>query len=170
MTFVLGSRSRAELQHVHPRMVATVQRAIQITTQDFAVHDGIRTAAEQNALYRRGASQRDGYRRKSEHQVQATGYGHAVDLVPWVPGRGLLWDWDLIYPIAEAMQTAAIECDVPIRWGGCWGHTPINDLTGSPENWVQDYVRRKQKQGKRAFNDGPHYELMFDAEDMRIAA
>lgn len=160
MTYVLGSKSRSELQGVHPAMVSVVERAIKLTPQDFGVHDGIRTPAEQNALFRRGASQKDGYRGISRHQIQSSGYGHAVDLVPYVPGRGLVWDWDMIYPIAATMQAVAIELNVKIRWGGCWGHVPINDLSGAPENWVQDYVRRKQKQGRRAFNDGPHYELM----------
>lgn len=159
MTYHLSQRSEAELVGVHPRLVAVVRRAIQITEQDFGVHDGIRTAAEQRALYNRGVSQRDGYQRKSEHQVQESGYGHAVDLVPYVPGRGLVWEWPLIYPICEAMVSACAELSVDVRWGGAWVG-PIHKLGGAPENWVQDYVRRRQKQGRRAFNDGPHYELM----------
>lgn len=158
--YQLGTKSLSELNQVHPDMVEVVKYAITITEQDFTVYDGIRTAAEQNALYKRGASQRDGYNRKSEHQIQETGYGHAVDLVPYVPGRGPVWDWDMIYPICDAMVIAAKKFDCAIRWGGCWGHESIHTMTGSPENWVQDYVRRKQKAGKRAFNDGPHYELL----------
>lgn len=157
--FKLGSRSMKELEGVHPDVVKCVQLAIKYTTQDFGVHDGIRTAAEQRALFNRRVSQRDGYTNKSEHQIQETGFGHAVDLVPWHNGR-FVWDWEMIYPIAEALTQASKELNVPLRWGGCWGQVAIKDLTGSPENWVQDYVRRKMKAGKRAFNDGPHYELM----------
>jgi peptidoglycan L-alanyl-D-glutamate endopeptidase CwlK len=158
--FRFGKRSLAELKGVHPDVVRVTHRTLELSTQDFGVHDGIRTAAEQNALYRRGASQKDGYRNVGKHQKQEDGFGHAVDLVPYVKGRGLVWDWNLIYPIALAMQQASIELETRIRWGGCWGHTPICQLSGAPENWVQAYVRRKQKAGKRAFNDGPHYELM----------
>lgn len=158
--YKLGSKSLAELNHVHPKLVTVVHRAIEVTTQDFAVHDGIRTAAEQNELYKRRASQIDGYSRIGKHQVQTDGYGHAVDLVPYVPGRGLVWDWDMIYNICDAMVIAAKEFDVSIRWGGCWGYESIHTMSGSPENWVQAYVRRKMKAGKRAFNDGPHYELL----------
>lgn len=154
--YKLGSNSRKELQGVHPDLVAVVERAIQITEQDFTVFDGIRTAADQRALYNRKASQLDGHKKISKHQVQSDGYGHAVDLVPWINGRPV-WDWDAIYVIADAVVEAARELNVDLRWGGSWDH--INPLKGSPENWVAAYVKRKRSQGKRAFNDGPHYEL-----------
>ena len=157
--FRLGTSSRHELRGVHPDLVRVVEMAIQVTEQDFTVFDGILTAAEQNALYRRGASQIDGYARKGKHQVQADGYGHAMDLVPWIDGRPV-WDWDAIYLIADAMVLSARALNVNLRWGGCWGHVPVNDLSGSPEHWVAAYVKRKRDQGRRAFNDGPHWELI----------
>ncbi len=153
---LFDAKEEAELGPVHPDLVKVVMRCKETCPVDFGVHDGIRTAAEQHALFKRGASQRDGYRRKSEHQLQDSGYGHAVDLVPIVNGRWK-WDWDIIYVIAEHMQMAAEELGVPLRWGGSW--TKINGLSGSPDQWVQAYVRRKQRQGKKAFNDGPHWEL-----------
>lgn len=154
--FYLGKRSRAELQGVSPDMVKVVEMAISISEQDFTVFDGIRTAAEQRALFKRGASQKDGYTNVGKHQKQADGYGWAVDLVPWINGKPV-WDWNAIYLIADAMVTSARYLDVPIRWGGCW--QVVNDLSGSPENWVAAYVKRKRAAGKRAFNDGPHWEL-----------
>lgn len=154
--YSLGRKSRSELVGVHPDLVRVVEHAIGITEQDFTVFDGIRTAADQRALFRRGASQIDGYNRIGKHQRQKDGHGHAVDLVPWISGRAV-WDWDAIYLIADAMVTSARLLDVSLRWGGCW--QPVNDLKGSPENWVADYVKRKRAAGKRAFNDGPHWEL-----------
>jgi len=156
MTYVLGSKSNAELQGVHPDLVKVVKRAIQITEQDFTVFDGLRTAADQNALFKRGASQIDGYRRKGEHQKQSDGWGHAVDLVPYIDGR-VQWDWDGIYLIADAVVHAAEEEHVELRWGGCW--CVVNGKAGSPEHWVSEYVTRRRKQGRRAFNDGPHWGL-----------
>ena len=156
MTYSLGAKSRAELQGVHPDLVRVVERAIRITEQDFTVFDGIRTAADQNALYRRGASQIDGISQVGKHQKQSDGFGHAVDLVPWIDGKAV-WDWPAIYVIAEAVTQAARESNVKLRWGGCWA--VVNDLAGAPENWVAAYVKRKRMAGKRAFNDGPHWEL-----------
>ena len=153
--FVLGSGSRSELEGVHPDLVKVVERAIELTSQDFTVHSGLRTAEEQHELYKRGASQRDGYNRKSEHQEQDTGYGHAVDLVPYVAGR-LRWEWPLIYPIAEAMHQAAQELGVRLRWGGVWDY-PMDDLRGyDMKGEVAAYCRRHPGPD---FIDGPHYEL-----------
>jgi len=156
MGYKLGTSSRNELKGVHPDLVKVVERAIEITEQDFTVFDGIRTAADQRALYKRGASQIDGYTKIGKHQQQASGYGEAVDLVPWINGRAV-WDWDAIYVIADAMVTASRELGVKLRWGGCW--EPVHNLAGSPENWVAAYVKRKRAAGKRAFNDGPHWEM-----------
>ena len=160
MTFFLGTRSRNEMVKTHPALISVVELAITRTVVDFGVHDGLRTAAEQNALYRRGASQIDGYTRIGKHQIQSDGFSHAVDLVPWIDGQ-FQWDWDAIYLIADAVVSSCRQLDVPLRWGGCWGHVPVNDLKGEPENWVAAYVKRKREQGKRAFNDGPHWELML---------
>lgn len=54
----LGPASKKELQGVHPDLVAVVQRAIEITVQDFSVHDGIRTLAEQYVARRKAAGLR----------------------------------------------------------------------------------------------------------------
>lgn len=156
MGFSFGSRSRSQMEGVHPDLCRVFDRAIRLTTVDFGVFDGIRTAEEQNALYRRGASMKDGYRSVGKHQKQPTGYGHACDLVPWIGGR-FVWDWPAIYEITRAVHRAALEEGVHLRWGGCWEH--INPLEGEPEHWVAAYVKRRLSQGRRAFNDGPHFEL-----------
>ena len=76
MAFVLGERSKAELIGVEPGLVALVELAIQITPQDFSVHDGLRTIEQQREYVARGASRT----MDSRHLKQDDGYGHAVDL------------------------------------------------------------------------------------------
>ena len=154
--FRFGSRSRREMEQMHPDLIRVLERAIAMTEQDFTVFDGFRSASDQNALYRRGASQLDGFTRISKHQLQPDGCVHAADLVPWSGGKAV-WDWPAIYVIADAMFMAARMLDVQLRWGGCWQH--INPLNAPPEQLVQMYVKRKRAAGKRAFNDGPHWEL-----------
>lgn len=147
-TFKLGKRSVKELEGVHADLVSVVQRAIAITPQDFAVHDGIRTLDEQKALVERGASKT----LKSRHIT-----GHAVDLVPYINGK-LRWEWEPIYLVADAVRTAAQELGIPLRWGGAWDV----DFTASdelPEDIVTDYSARRRDAGKKAFLDGPHFEL-----------
>ena len=146
--FKLGSRSLRELQGVHADLVGVVRRAIELTVQDFAVHDGIRTLAEQQKLVAAGASTT----LASRHLT-----GHAVDLVPVVNGK-LRWEWDPIYTMADAVRIAARERGVPLRWGGAWD-VDFTASTQSPEDLVEDYVARRRAAGLRAFIDGPHFEL-----------
>lgn len=148
MSFKLGSKSMNELVGVHPDLVAVTRRAIELSVQDFAVHDGIRTLAEQKRLVAGGAS-------KTLDSRHIT--GHAVDLVPVINGK-LRWEWDPIYMIADAVRIAARELGIPLRWGGAWD-VKFTDSEDSPEDLVQDYSARRRQAGKKAFIDGPHYEL-----------
>jgi len=151
MAYKLGNKSLQELAGVHPDLVAVVQRAIELTVQDFTVHDGIRTLAEQQRLVATNASQT----LDSRHLT-----GHAVDLVPIVNGKPR-WEWDPIYRIADAMRMAARERGVPLRWGGCWDRL-LTDSDDSPEDMVNDYGARRRAANKKAFVDGPHFELPRD--------
>lgn len=155
MTFTLGARSLAELSGVHPRLVAVVHRAIAITPVDFSVHDGLRTMEEQREYVKRGVSQT----MNSMHRKQANGFGHAVDLVPFINGK-LRWEWPPIYHIAAAVRQSAVELDVPLRWGGCWrAIADIGPTAKDMERAVADYGAARRRLGKKAFTDGPHYEL-----------
>lgn len=167
MTYKLGTRSKENLKGVHPRLVAMVEECIKITPIDFAILDngGLRTAAMQMKLYKRGASKLDGRSRKSKHQKQASGYGEAVDLVPWVGSPR--WEWSLIYPIAGCMAYLSREMGLEIRWGGVWDrelddYAPKN--LNNPEAYaevmkraVRDYTVRHPGPD---FIDGPHYEML----------
>jgi peptidoglycan L-alanyl-D-glutamate endopeptidase CwlK len=156
MPYALGAKSRAELKGVHPDLVRVVERAIQITSQDFSVHDGLRTQEEQKRLVAAGASKT----MNSMHRQQPDGYGHAVDLVPFINGK-LRWEWPAIYPIAAAVWQAARELGVRIRWGGNWSElNAINTGTAAAMKAAVDtYAAQRRKQGKSAFLDGPHFEL-----------
>lgn len=159
MTFTLGTTSRVNLARVHPALDMVVRRAITITDQDFCVHDGARTAEEQNALFRKGASQKDGYKSKSNHQITPDGYGHAVDLVPWVGGKPV-WDdtWERHYRVASAMSKAAKASGVKIRWGGNW-HETMDQYGDSLDAIRAAVVRYKNLHPGPDFIDAPHFEL-----------
>lgn len=152
MTYRLGTGSRRELEGVHPDLVRVVERAIEITEVDFSVHDGIRTVAEQEEYVRTGVS----HTMNSKHLPQSDGYGHAVDLVPYINGR-LRWEWPPILKIAAAMRQAAEELGVGIVWGACWER--LDHDTRSPARMMDDYADKRRRQGKKPFLDGPHYQL-----------
>lgn len=156
MTYALGAASLAELTGVHPKLVAVVKRSIALTAQDFTVHDGLRTEAEQREYVKRGVSKT----MNSMHRTQADGYGHAVDLVPFINGQ-LRWEWKPIYVIAAAVRQAAIEQGLALTWGAVWDRK-FADLPADPkglEQAVNAYVTRRRGLGKSAFIDGPHYEI-----------
>lgn len=164
MPNILGTKSLAELQGVHPRLFAMVNRAIWLTQQDFGVHDGLRTVAEQREYLATGVSKT----MNSKHLRQPDGYGHAVDLVPYINGK-LRWEWPPIYIIASAVAQACHEQKLGMIWGGCWDRKFPEDFgNGSPKAMramVDGYVQRRTQQmvaqGKkpRVFIDGPHFEL-----------
>lgn len=142
MSYVIGERSRKNLEGVHPRMVAVVQRALEISADiggpDFAVIEGVRTLARQKQLYAQGRTApgpKVTWTLKSNHFVNpGTGFGHAVDLFP-----GTWSDLSKFNLMARAMLQAADELKTPIRWGADW------DRDGVPR--------------ERGETDSPHFEL-----------
>ena len=110
--YKLGARSKQRLKGVHDDLVRVVERAIEITTVDFTVLEGLRTPERQKALYESGASQTLNGRHIT---------GHAVDLGAWVDDQ-VEWSWPLYHKINAAMQEASKLVGVPIEWGGNW-HT-----------------------------------------------
>ena len=147
MTFRLGTKSLQRLEGVHPDLVRVVNRAIELTTVDFGVTEGLRTRERQQVLFDQKATRT----MNSRHIT-----GHAVDLAPVVGGIPR-WDWGLFYPLADAVKKAAIELKVPVVWGGVWDKQ-ISEL-GDMEKAVENYVARRKKIGAKAFIDGPHFEL-----------
>ena len=113
--FSLGPRSKMRLQGVHPDLVKVVERAIQITTVDFTVLEGVRDPQRQRTLVESGASQT----MNSRHIPGADGFAKAVDLGAWVDDQ-VDWSWPLYNKIAAAMKEAAKQVGVDITWGGDW--------------------------------------------------
>lgn len=156
MSFVLGTRSKQRLSGVHPDLVKVVERAIQLTTQDFTVLEGLRSLATQKDYVKRGVSKT----LNSKHLKQPDGFSHAVDIVPIVRGQPR-WEWPVIYPMTVAMAKAAKELNVELRWGGVWDKE-LDELTATDEGIkaaVNAYVDRRRAMGRSAFIDGPHFEL-----------
>lgn len=108
--FKLSARSRARLNGVRPELVRVVERAIEVTTVDFMVTEGMRTRERQAELVKAGASRT----LNSRHLT-----GHAVDVAALVGGK-VRWDWPLYPEIAKAFRQAAREQGVKIVWGGDW--------------------------------------------------
>lgn len=140
MTFILSKASLDKLAGVHPDMVRVVKRAIQMTSVDFKVIEGVRTPERQRQLYAQGRTAPGNvvtWTLKSNHFINPkTGYGHAVDLL------AAPYDWKDTAPfdaVALAMFRAAAAEGVKIRWGA---------------DWDQDGKAREKGE-----TDSPHFEL-----------
>lgn len=147
-TFNLGERSRSRLVGVHPDLVRVVELAITLTEQDFVVLEGVRTVARQHALYGQGRSPAECAAKGVDPKHSKPGMkrvtwtlnsnhfaGRAVDLAPWP----IDWEGPVKFPkfdaIAKAMNAAADQLGVPIRWGADWdddGKAREHDETDNP--------------------------------------
>lgn len=108
--FVLGKRSRRNLEGVHPELVGVVEEAIEITKVDFAVTEGLRNLERQEELVAKGASKT----MRSRHLT-----GHAVDVAAFVDGK-ISYTWEYYEEIARAFKLAAARLGVKVEWGGDW--------------------------------------------------
>lgn len=147
--FKLSQKSLNTLNGVKPSLQAVVKRAIEISTVDFGVTEGLRTVETQRKYVAAGKSQT----MNSKHIT-----GDAVDLVAYVDGK-VSWELNLYDNIADAMKQAAKEQGVKLIWGAAWHIKDITKYIGTMEQAMNEYVDQRRKQGKRPFIDGPHFEL-----------
>jgi len=155
MAFRLSQRSLDKLDGVHPEMVATVQKAIELTDVDFGVTYGVRTLEAQKELVATGRSQT----MKSKHLIQGDGYSHAVDLVAYF-GSNVSWELNVYDNICDAVAEAAREVGCSIKWGAAWSEGDIRTYPGTAEDAMNAYIDLRRSQGRRPFIDAPHFELM----------
>lgn len=148
--FQLSKRSRTNLAGVKPPLVAVVERAIQITTVDFAVTEGVRSLATQKKYVAAGKSQT----MNSKHLT-----GSAVDLVAYI-GNAVSWELNLYDDIADAMAQAGREIGVGLVWGAAWTVPDITKWDGTMEQAMNSYIDNRRRIGRRPFIDAPHFELI----------
>jgi peptidoglycan L-alanyl-D-glutamate endopeptidase CwlK len=108
--FTLSQKSLAKLSQVHPDLQELVKQAIQLSTVDFGISEGMRTKERQILLVEQGKSQT----LKSKHLT-----GHAVDVYAWKDG-GVSWDFLDYEVINIAFTEASVRLNIPYVWGGSW--------------------------------------------------
>jgi len=133
----LDERSEKRLEGVNDALVNVVRRAAKRLPFALFVVEGLRTRERQAELYAQG-------RTKPGKKVTWTLHskhleGKAVDLAPLINGAIDWADLSKFDAIAKAMQDAAKEVGVTVRWGGDW------DMDGQPR--------------ERGESDSPHFEL-----------
>lgn len=147
--FKFGAASQKELVGVKIELQRMAHRALELSSQDFCVFDGLRTVKEQEQHVKNGNSRT----MNSKHLK-----GLALDLVPWVNGKPV-WDWDRIYPIVLAVDQAATEQRIAhkIKWGGAWDRT-LADYGGDSKAYYNECQAYQRRHEGKDFIDGPHFE------------
>ena len=125
--YKLSERSLKNLEHIHPDLVKIMKEAIKNSPIDFTITDGLRTTAQQQALYAKGrtvpgtkVTNADGIRSKSNHQAKSDGYGYAVDLYAYHSGKVQVNDDKSLKIIATHIKSVASKLGIKIEWGGDW--------------------------------------------------
>jgi peptidoglycan L-alanyl-D-glutamate endopeptidase CwlK len=144
----MDKRSEAALANVNPALADKVRAAAsQLATLGtyILVVSGLRTAAEQDALYAQGRNGAPGHivtNAKAGYSMH--NYGLAVDVVPYLSGKSGQLNWDSNTPQFRAM-VAALEAQ-GLVWGGEWKTFPDDDhfqmpgIPASPNSAMQaDY-------------------------------
>ena len=150
MAVTLSQRSLGRLDGVNNKLHSVVTTAIGLTNVDFGVTCGLRTEKEQEDLVARGASQT----MKSKHLT-----GDAVDVVAYIGSR-ISWELNLYDDIADAFKEASVREGVGIRWGASWHIPDLRDWEGTAEEAMNAYIDLRRSEGRRAFIDAPHFELV----------
>ena len=105
--FKLSQKSLGKLEKVHPNMQELVKQAIELSTIDFGISEGLRTEERQKLLFEQGKSQT----MNSKHLK-----GLAVDVYAWKDGK-VSWDF-LDYEIINlAFTEASVRLSIPYGCG-----------------------------------------------------
>ena len=112
------------LEGVHPDLIAKLSRVLaemMAIGYPMIVTDGVRTLAQQQALWAQGRTKpgrivtnADGVKNKSNHQPHEDGYGHAVDCA-FLVGNQPSWDEHLPWTVY-----GALAMHYGLVWGGSW--------------------------------------------------
>lgn len=135
MSYAWGRKSYQRMEGVNPRLIECAENTIMESKYDLTIPwmGGVRTAKEQNAIFKEGNSKCDGYDVLSYHQKEAAsnGYGNALDIIPVGEnpykqtrklnyiGRLMLINWqELVFRYAQEGEDIGI-----MIWGGTFGAT-----------------------------------------------
>ncbi len=113
--FIFSQRSKNNLSGVNPLLVKIAYRALDISTADFAVIEGVRTLEKQKENVKKGVS-------KTLNSRHLT--GDAIDILPSVIKPGMDWKPEYFDPVLNAIKQAGDELGIKLRFGKNWKSDP----------------------------------------------
>jgi peptidoglycan LD-endopeptidase CwlK len=117
----MDARSETALATVNPALADKVRAAaatLEAAGTYLLVVSGLRTAAEQNALYAQGRTAPGHIVTNAKAGQSMHNYGLAVDVVPYLSGQSGALNWQPSTPQFQAMVAALKAQD--LIWGGDW--------------------------------------------------
>lgn len=142
--------SLTNLIGVHPELVRFAFTLANII--DCKIVSGVRLDEEQHQKFIDGLSSKDGYEKKSDHQPQDDGFGHALDILPLPRGVNMYLDdesedntrWGQFDGACHAL---AYTLGITIKTGFKW------------RNNLMDSLARKEKDN--TLPDGNHVAIVI---------
>jgi peptidoglycan L-alanyl-D-glutamate endopeptidase CwlK len=132
--------SKRRMDGVDELLKSVVYEALKVSIVDFGIawRGGVRTAEQQNELYKQGRSYKDGYEEKSKHQS-----GKALDILPYIDGQAIDLEENrhYYYILIGVIMSTAKRMEINLRSGANWDQNEV---------WSSD----------QKLNDLPHFELM----------
>lgn len=132
--YKFGKTSNERRKDVSNYLKLCSNYALMCSPVDFGVPymGGLRSAKEQNSIYKEHNSECDGFKKLSFHQLTFDdGKGQALDLVPYIAGIGFSYEaygrfgiigMLMLEAWEELQEQGLIPKDLFLHWGGLWSH------------------------------------------------
>lgn len=121
MSYQWGQRSLERMEGVNPILIQCATIALSKSQHDMTIPNfgGVRTAEDQNGLFKKGYSKADGYEKKSYHQSK-----NALDVIPVEGGykndKAFRHFAGKMFSAWQAMIAAGENKGYTLEWGGHW--------------------------------------------------
>jgi len=115
--FKLSKRSKSRLEGINKTLYKIAVEGVKESPFDFGITQtgGLRTAEDQNKLYKQKVSKCDGYKKLSYHQS-----GNAFDIYAYVGGKAT-WTKSYYKAIGKHLKQFAMDkYGIELRHGGDW--------------------------------------------------
>lgn len=132
MAYTFGERSNQRREGVNPLLIECSDRALSESRYDMTIPwmGGVRTAEEQNEIFKAGNSKCDGYDKLSYHQPEASPgpWSDALDVIPvgsnpYAKYRELNHFAQCMYRVWQKMIEEGRTEGYILEWGGLWGES-----------------------------------------------
>lgn len=132
--FKFSRNSIKKMEGVHPRLVSFFKELIMIAEDDFKIVEGVRTLETQQKYYTYGRTnfvnewgekvsvitKIDGITKKSKHQIQEDGFGHAIDIAFTGKNKAERYDIEKFNKLRKKAEPLLQK--YRITWGGDWNN------------------------------------------------